>query len=126
MLNSNFLVDKTALLQEFVHLRRACFNRPAGFGKSWLVAMLEELFSHGTEHCANLAIAEHWQEKRYPVISLSLEGLSDPATIDAEVTSRLAAAFVKAGFHDAAPISGPLVESLGTLDKCRNKPCSHN
>lgn len=118
------LVDKIALLQDFVWQRRACFNRPTGFGKSSLIAMLEELFTHGTERCADLAIAAHWQEKRYLVIALSLTGLSDPDTIESEVIARLAAAFSKAGFAGAQQVGArfaTLNESLGSFDALRKK-----
>ena len=93
-------VDKTALLQELVDLGRVFLARPKCFGKTLLISLLEELFTHGTQQFEHLAIADLWQEQQYQVLKLSFLHLRDPATFEQELCAELRAACYHAGFHD--------------------------
>ena len=93
-------VDKTALLQELVDLGRVFLARPKCFGKTLLISLLEELFTHGTQHFEHLAIADIWHEQQYQVLKLSFLHLRDPATFEQELCTELRAACDHAGFHE--------------------------
>lgn len=76
--------------------------------------MYEEIFTHGTEHFAGLAISEQWHEQRYPVIRLNLTGLCDPNTLNAELMARWSAACVQAGLSELAALA-PHCDEISTL-----------
>ena len=93
-------VDKTALLQELVDLKRVFLGRPRRLGKTMLISMLNELFTKGPGKFEHLAIAELWREPRCPVLQLSFLNMSNPATFEKDLCNKLRDAFFDAGFAE--------------------------
>ena len=93
-------VDKTALLQDLVKLKRVFLARPRRFGKTILISMLKELFTNGIGQFQHLAIAEHWREDTYPVLHLSFLCMRNPATFEKDLCNKLRDAFFDAGFAE--------------------------
>ena len=63
------------------------------------MSMLEALFTHGTEQFEGLIIHDLWPpQERYPVVRVSLKGLSNHETSESELIERFCAAFAQAGF----------------------------
>ena len=93
-------VDKTALLQELVDLKRVFLGRPRRFGKTMLISMLKELFTNGTGQFEHWAIAELWREPRCPVVQLSFLNMSNPVTFEQDLCNKLRDAFFDAGFAE--------------------------
>lgn len=99
------LVDKTAKLVELANNHKVFLARPRRMGKTLLHTTLTELFTHGARtnpYFEGLAIQEKWPDKwRYPVLYLSLFGLSDTESLQAGLCARIRSALVKAGFTQA-------------------------
>lgn len=93
-------VDKTALLQKLVDQKFVLLSRPRRFGKTVLVSMLTELFTYGVKNFQGKAIYERWYEKTYPVLNLSLAGLTNPDTFETDLCTVLRDACYAAGFHE--------------------------
>ena len=106
--NSDFLnvrregtlfVDKTAKIADLVKIKKVFFARPRRFGKSTLISMLKELFSHGTQKFEGLAIHDTWPDQNcYPVVYFSCFNLSSSQTFEEKLCTRLRYAFTLAGF----------------------------
>ena len=98
------LVDKTAKLVELTNNNRVFLARPRRMGKTLLHTTLTELFTHGARnnpYFEGLAIQEQWPDEwRYPVVYLSLFGLSDTESLEAGLCARIRSALVKAGFSE--------------------------
>ena len=80
------------------------WHGPKALGKSILVSMLKELFTHGAQSpCFDgLAVQKEWNEPICEhVLVLSFTGLYVPDTFEADVCKRLRAAFSKAGIVGA-------------------------
>ena len=76
------------------------------------MSMLEELFTHGTEQFEGLIIHDLWPpQERYPVVRVSLKGLSNPETIDNELIERLCDAFAQAGFAGVSEVKHNYAQS---------------
>ena len=85
------LVDKTAQLAELAQGSTLFLARPNGFGKTLLLSTLQELFAHGAQDnpaCAGLAVQARWPHGIFPVVSLSLAGLTNPTTLSADLAAR--------------------------------------
>lgn len=99
------LVDKTAKLVELANNHKVFLARPRRMGKTLLHTTLTELFTHGARnnpYFEGLAIQEQWPDEwRYPVVYLSLFGLSDTERLEAGLCARIRSALVKAGFNEA-------------------------
>ena len=98
--NNALFVDKTALLQDLVKLKRVFLARPRRFGKTILISMLKELFTNGIGQFQHLAIAEHWREDTYPVLHLSFLRMRNLATFEKDLCNKLRDAFFDAGFAE--------------------------
>ena len=79
-------VDKTALIPDLVTGQRLAFlARPRRFGKSTLVSMLAELFTHGDSSFEGLAVYSKWPERQcYPVVQLNFLRFKDYSASAAE------------------------------------------
>ena len=116
------LVDKTAQLAELAQGSTLVLARPNGFGKTLLLSTLQELFAHGAQDnpaCAGLAVQARWPHGIFPVVRLSLAGLTNPITLSADLAARLCSAFEATGFTEAAALSAQglsLTETLGELE----------
>ena len=99
------LVDKTAKLVELTNNHKVFLARPRRMGKTLLHTTLTELFTHGARnnpYFEGLAVQEQWPDEwRYPVVYLSLFGLSDTERLEAGLCARIRSALVKAGFNEA-------------------------
>ena len=99
------LVDKTAKLVELANNHKVFLARPRRMGKTLLHTTLTELFTHGARnnpYFEGLAVQEQWPDEwRYPVVYLSLFGLSDTERLEAGLCARIRSALVKAGFNEA-------------------------
>ena len=105
--NSDFLdvrfegtlfVDKTAKIADLVKIKKVFFARPRRFGKSMLISMLTELFSHGTEKFEGLAIHDTWPDDQcYPVIALSLNVSPNPQVFEQQLCEQINNALEEAG-----------------------------
>ena len=98
------LVDKTACIHTLLRESKVFLSRPHCFGKSLLLSTIKELFTNGTKNFEGLAIHDLWDRPCCPVVSLSLFGLSSPASFEHELCARLRDAFAQAGFADALKI----------------------
>lgn len=98
------LVDKTACINTLLRESKVFLSRPHCFGKSLLLSTIKELFTNGTKNFEGLAIRDLWDRPCCPVVSLSLFGLSSPASFEHELCARLRDAFAQAGFADALKI----------------------
>ena len=99
--DGTLLVDKTAKIAALVKLKKVFFARPRRFGKSMLISMLKELFSHGTEKFEGLSIHDTWPVDRcYPVIALSLNVSPEPQFFEQQLCEHLINALGKAGFTE--------------------------
>lgn len=106
------MVDKSAHLLNIVNKFKVYLCRPYGFGTSIIMSMLEELFTHGTEQFEGLIIHDLWPpQERYPVVRVSLKGLSNPETIDNELIERLCDAFAQAGFAGVSEVKHNYAQS---------------
>ena len=106
------LVDKSAHLLNLVNKFKVYLCRPYGFGTSIIMSMLDELFTHGTEQFEGLIIHDLWPpQERYPVVRVSLKGLSNPETIDNELIERLYDAFAQAGFAGVSEVKHNYAQS---------------
>lgn len=116
------VVDKTASLAELAKGSTVFISRPRRFGKSMLLAMLQELFTHGAKDNPafdGMAVQALWQQNIFPVVRLSFLELDDPKTIEERLRNKLCTAFVIAGFKDAAALRAQrltLTETLGELE----------
>lgn len=84
--NNFLLVDKTPLIGQLVTKYLKVFiARPRRFGKTMLISLLEELFTHGDRNFEGTAIFGHWPfPEPCPVISLSFLNITtDNITLDA-------------------------------------------
>lgn len=112
-------VDKTALLPHLLHKWHVFVARPQGFGKSILVSMLKELFTHGAQSpCFDgLAVQKEWNEPICEhVLVLSFTGLYVPDTFEADVCNMLRFAFVQAGFVDALTVAADCTDLMVVAD----------
>lgn len=115
-------VDKTAHLAELTKGSNLFLARPYGFGKTLLLAQLQELFAHGAKDnpaFAGMAVQADWHHRILPVVKLSLLGLTHPATLAQDLGERLCAAFAAAGFTQAHALKASglsLPEILGELE----------
>lgn len=116
------LVDKTAQLAELAQGSTLFLARPNGFGKTLLLSTLQELFAHGASDnpaFAGLAVQARWPHGIFPVVRLSLAGLTNPNMLSADLAARLCSAFEAAGFTEAVALSAQgfsLTETLGELE----------
>ena len=84
--------------------------------------MLQELFAHGASDnpaFAGLAVQARWPHGIFPVVRLSLAGLTNPNMLSADLAARLCSAFEAAGFTEAVALSAQgfsLTETLGELE----------
>ena len=103
------LVDKTALLPDLVKIPKVSLARPHGFGKTLLLSMLEDLFTHGTQNFRNTELRTNWPvRERYPVVRLSFSNVpsaqeadqaaDDVTAFEQGLISELGRADQKAGF----------------------------
>lgn len=67
-------VDKTDLLKKFAH-SYSFFGRPAHFGHTLLIDMLESLLKYGVRDFKGLKIENLWHEKIYNVLRLNFSTL---------------------------------------------------
>ncbi len=84
--NNFLLVDKTPLIGQLVTKYLKVFiARPRRFGKTVLILLLEELFTHGDRNLESTAIFGHWPfPEPCPVISFSFLNITtDNITLDA-------------------------------------------
>ncbi len=121
------LVDKTAKLVELANNHKVFLARPRRMGKTLLHTTLTELFTHGARnnpYFEGLAIQEQWPDEwRYPVIYLSLFGLSDTESLEAKLCSNLRSAMVKAGFTQAQ--DAPVDSLIYQLERSSNLLLGH-
>lgn len=116
------LVDKTAQLAELAQGSTLFLARPNGFGKTLLLSTLQELFAHGASDnpaFAGLAVQARWPHGTFPMVRLSLAGLTNPNMLSADLAARLCTAFEAAGFAEAAALRAQglsLTETLGELE----------
>lgn len=104
--NNCLYVDKTAKLADLVEYgTRLFYARPRRFGKTLLLSVLKELFSHGDGAFRGKDIYGHWPIKeRYPVVLLSIstvECSKGSKEFEADLCHHLCSAFVQAGFKEA-------------------------
>ena len=102
------LVDKTAQLAQLARGSTLFLARQHGFGKTLLLSQLQELFEHGAHDnpaFAGMAVQTLWQQRTFPVVRLSLAGLTNPDTLSSDLCSRLGAAYAAAGWAEAAELS---------------------
>ena len=109
--NNNFLlVDKTEIMGQLVAQYNNVFiTRPRRFGKTTLLSMLEDLFTHGDANFKGKKIYGHWpEEQTYPVIRFSFLNVNshnvtptDTSSFEDSLKSNLARAYRKAGFPEA-------------------------
>lgn len=103
------LVDKTALLPDLVKIPKVSLARPHGFGKTLLLSMLEDLFTHGTHNFRNTEIRTNWPvREHYPVVRLSFSNVpsaqeadqaaDDVTAFEHGLISELGHAYHRAGF----------------------------
>ena len=103
------LVDKTALLPDLVKKPKVSLARPHGFGKTLLLSMIEDLFTHGTHNFRNTELRYLWLKKeRYPVVRISFSNVpsasaahqaaDDVTAFEQGLISELSRAYQKAGF----------------------------
>ena len=103
------LVNKTALLPDLVKIPKVSLARPHGFGKTMLLSMLEDLFTHGTQNFRNTELRYLWpRRERYPVVRISFSNVpsaqeadqaaDDVTAFEQGLISELGRAYQKAGF----------------------------
>ncbi len=101
-----FFVDKTAKIARLVtSLNRVFISRPRRMGKSTLVSMIGDLFTHGDTNFEGTAIYGHWpKSERFPVISLNFSTVvgDDIASFTKSLLGELASAYKAAGFAQVA------------------------
>lgn len=101
--NADYLfVDKTAKLAQLVLSGSKYFlSRPRRFGKTMLLSMLEELFTHGDQRFAGLKIYRRWPvQERCKTVRLSLQlpqCLQGPHPFESALCAQLKIAFKNAG-----------------------------
>lgn len=116
-------VDKTAHLTDLLRYQRVCLNGLCGMGNTTLIAMLEELFTHGDKSFAGMAVYGKWpKNERYPVIRLEGKKIvgSDPTSLVRALEQALVQAYDNAGLlHSAAlalePDQGNFLRKFGDL-----------
>ena len=100
--SGTLFVDKTVKLADLAKKKKVFFARPRRLGKTMMLSMLEELFSHGAKdnrYFDGLAVQSLWTDtNRYPVINLTLYGHYDPDTFEHDLRKMLHSAFQKVGF----------------------------
>ena len=103
------LVNKTAWLPDLVKIPKVSLARPHGFGKTMLLSMLEDLFTHGTQNFRNTELRYLWpRRERYPVVRISFSNVpsaqeadqaaDDVTAFEQGLISELGRAYQKAGF----------------------------
>ena len=68
-----FFIDKTRMLRNLLlgGMDKVFLARPSGMGRTTLLSMIEELFTHGDQNFVGTDIYGKWPEnERYPVIRL--------------------------------------------------------
>ena len=95
--SGTLFVDKTVKLADLAKKKKVFFARPRRLGKTMMLSMLEELFSHGAKdnrYFDGLAVQSLWTDtNRYPVINLTLYGHYDPDTFEHDLRKMLHSAF---------------------------------
>ena len=106
--SGTLFVDKTAKLADLVENNKVFFARPRRLGKTMLLSMLEELFSHGAKdnhYFDGLAVQSLWTDPNcYPVINLTLYGYYDSNTFEHDLCKMLHSAFQRVGFTQVASL----------------------
>lgn len=103
------LVNKTAWLPDLVKIPKVSLARPHGFGKTMLLSMLEDLFTHGTQNFRNTELRYLWpRRERYLVVRISFSNVpsaqeadqaaDDVTAFEQGLISELGRAYQKAGF----------------------------
>lgn len=104
-----FFVDKTPLILDLVKKPKVSLARPHGFGKTLLLSMLEDLFTHGTQNFRNTELRTNWPvRERYPVVRLSFSNVpsaqeadqaaDDVNAFEQSLITELGRAYHRAGF----------------------------
>ena len=103
------LVDKTPLILDLVKKPKVSLARPDGFGKTLLLSMIEDLFTHGTQNFRNTELRTNWPvRERYPVVRLSFSNVpyvqeadqaaDDVTAFEQSLITELGRAYHRAGF----------------------------
>ena len=102
-------VDKTAKLADLVQNQMVFLARPRRMGKSTLLSMLKELFTHGAKdnhYFDGLAVQSQWSDPHcYPVVRLFLDVSHNPTTFERDLGINLCSAFYRAGFDSALTLA---------------------
>ena len=118
--SGTLFVDKTAKLADLVEKDKVFFVRPRRLGKSMMLSMLKELFTHGAKdnhYFDGLAVQSLWTDPNcYPVISVSLYEKSNPDTFEQDLCSAFRMAFNRAGFTEALTVESQLTDISLLLD----------
>lgn len=111
-------VDKTAHLAELTKGSSLFLARPYGFGKTLLLSQLQELFAHGAQDnpaFAGMAVQTDWYHRTFPVVRLSLAGLTHPTTLAHDLGERICTACAAAGFTQAHELKASGLSWSGIL-----------
>ena len=111
-----FFVDKTAQIARLVtSLNRVFISRPRRMGKSTLVSMIGDLFTHGDTNFEGTAIYGHWpKSERFPVINLNFSTVvgDDIDSFTKSLLGELASAYKAAGFAQVEAKVNALLKTI--------------
>ena len=118
--SGTLFVDKTAHLADLAKKKKVFFVRPRRLGKSMMLSMLKELFTHGAKnnrYFNGLAVQSLWADPNcYPVISVSLYEKFNSDTFEQDLCSAFRMAFNRAGFAKALTVEPQLTDVSLLLD----------
>ena len=116
-----FFIDKTRMLRNLLlgGMDKVFLARPSGMGRTTLLSMIEELFTHGDQNFVGTDIYGKWPEnERYPVIRLDFSQIQgDPCCADPWAYAQsfshalrhaLVAAFTRVGLPEVAELERAL------------------